>query len=193
MSWIIIAVVLLVAFGPVLWLVPSRKDRRLAALRARGRAEGLLVELKRLPNPEPRPEERVSSGGKVRNPVIECATYGHMMQSKLVALPSWRLVRVTPGAADEVFPGWQYDQRPAGEGRKYLPELLPAVDDLLKKLPEDVVGFEVGARLLQVYWLEGPGSIEDQVVVMAGLLSDFEALLEGLEADISAAGNVTDS
>ena len=56
MVWIIIIVVLLVAFGPVLYLLPTKKDRRLAALRQQARLVGFVVELKpvRKLNPDAR-------------------------------------------------------------------------------------------------------------------------------------------
>ena len=110
MSWMLIALLLLVAFGPVLWLVPSKRDRRLTALRARARAEGMLVEIRRLPKPDPTPQDRVSSGGKVRDPVIETASYGYPMKRKLTHLPTWRVVRraVESQSAHDPLPGWSY-------------------------------------------------------------------------------------
>ena len=55
MTWLLIILVLVVAFGPVLWLVPSKRDKRLSALRSRARAEGLIVEMRRIPKPDPAP------------------------------------------------------------------------------------------------------------------------------------------
>ena len=57
MTWLLIILVLVVAFGPVLWLVPSKRDKRLSALRSRARSEGLIVEMRRIPKPNPAPED----------------------------------------------------------------------------------------------------------------------------------------
>ena len=54
MTWLLIILVLVVAFGPVLWLVPSKRDKRLAALRSRARSAGLIVEMRRNRIPPPR-------------------------------------------------------------------------------------------------------------------------------------------
>jgi hypothetical protein len=64
--WIIIIVIMLVAFGPLMWLRPSRRERRQAALRQRAYQEGMRVELRRLPKREPAPEERLSASGRAR-------------------------------------------------------------------------------------------------------------------------------
>ena len=194
MSWIVIVIVLLVAFGPVLWLVPSAKDRRLTKLRARGRAEGLVVELKRLPKPEPELHERVSAGGKIRTPVIECASYGHGLASKLTYLPQWRLVRTPDSERPDPFPDWTFDHRPSGaHGRRFLDEMLEITTPLLDQLPADVVAFEVDVRMIRVYWLEKPGSDEAAVSEFARLLRGFEEAIIALETGIEAQMDDNDS
>jgi hypothetical protein len=187
MSWIVIAVVLLVAFGPIFWLVPSVKDRRLTKLRARGRAEGLVIELKRIPKPDPEPHERVSAGGKVRTPVIECASYGHPLARKLNYLPQWRLVRTPNSEQPDPFADWTFDQRPSGtHGRRYLDEVLELTTPLLNQLPGDVIAFEIDVRFLRVYWLEKSGSDEASVSEIARLLRGFETEIMALETQIEA-------
>jgi len=197
MNWIVIGIVLLVAFGPVLWLMPTPKDRRLAALRARGRVEGLVIELRHIPKLDPAPHERVSAGGKVRTPMIEVAAYGHPLPRKLRFLPLWRLVRTTvsePSAMPDPFPGWSYDRRPDGpQGRRYLSEMSPLAEVFSSQLPKDVVAIEVDSRLIRVYWLENPGSDEASVSNIAGLLRGFEAELMALEAQIEARSEINDS
>lgn len=186
MTWILIGLVLVVAFGPILWLVPSKRDKRLAAMRARARSEGLLVEMRRIPKPDPRPEDRVSSGGRVRNPVIECASYSQPLQRGLKFLPGWRLIRKPASEAADPFPDWQYDVRPEGEGRAYLPEMLEVAPDCLKRLPADVVAIEVAPRMVLAYWLERPGTNADTVSDLAVVLREFQDALSGLDARIEA-------
>jgi len=192
MTWVLIGVILLLAFGPVLWLVPSRKDRRLTALRAQGRAEGLVVEIRRIPKPDPRPEERVSAGGKVRTPTLETAVYGLTMHRKLRHLPGWRIIRMETDDADPL-PGWRYDRRPTGEGRRYLEPMIELARTLIEALPDDVVALEVEARMLYVYWLEKPGSNVSVVTEIATDLKEFEGALGVLEDQISAELDRNDS
>lgn len=193
MTWLLIFLALVVAFGPVLWLVPSKRDKRLAAMRSRARSEGLIVEMRRIRKPDPAPEERVSPGGKVREPVLECASYGLPLARGLKYLPSWRLVRrAAPGDPDP-FSEWQYDLRPKGEGREFLAQVLPHVETLLAVLPKDVAALEVTGRMVLAFWLEKPGSTEADVPGLARDLRAFADALTGLDQEIEASRNSDDS
>ena len=191
LTWLIIIVVLLVAFGPVFWLVPSKRDRRLAGLRERARREGFVVELARLPDPDPTPEQRVSAGGQVREPIIECAAYTHTMARKLAWLPRWRLLRKA-NAQDGPRPGWVFDpgRRPS---RDYLAQMLDVTDPVLDSVPLDVVGLEVSSRHMTLYWLERPGADEALVASLMALFSAWEARLKALDGEINTAKMDEDS
>ena len=191
MTWLIIIVVLLVAFGPVLWLVPSKKDRRLAALRARGRAEGFVVEIRRIPKLNPDPRERVTAGGRVLEPVLELAAYGLALSRRMDFLPAFRVLRAADSTAADPFPGWSYDRRP--KSREHLTPLLEILQPMLAELPEDVMALEIERRMLIVYWLEKPGSAVETVTEMAGKLRDFDASIGVLEDRIRAALDEDDS
>lgn len=193
MTWILIGLLLVVAFGPVLWLVPSKRDKRLSAMRTRARSEGLLVEMRRIPKPDPRPEERVSSGGRVREPVIECASYSQPLDRSLKYLPAWRLVRKRAVEAEDPFPDWQFDVRPQGEGRAFLPEVLEITEKALTGLPDDVVAVEVAARMVLTYWLERPGTTADTVSELAAVLRGFQQALNTLDARIEVEQENKDS
>jgi hypothetical protein len=193
MTWLLIILVLVVAFGPVLWLVPSKRDKRLSAMRSRARSEGLIVEMRRIPNPDPRPEERVSAGGKVRNPVIECASYGLPLRQGLKHLPTWRVVRKAAEQAPDPFSAWQYDQRPKGEGRAYLDAVLEKTESLLNALPDDVTAVELSRRMVLVYWLEKPGSTEAHVPELAAVLGTFADALSSLDQEIESERSSNDS
>ena len=193
MTWVIICLVLIVAFGPVLWLVPSKRDKRLSAMRSRARSEGLVVEVRRIPKPDPLPEDRVNAGGKVRNPVLECASYGLALPRSLKVLPAWRVLRKSADDRPDPFPNWQYDQRPKGEGRSHLDAVLRLASEAINRLPDDVVALEVSPRMVLAYWLERPGSNEESVPALASALKDFAAALGQLEAEIEAARAGDDS
>lgn len=193
MTWLLIILVLVVAFGPILWLVPSKRDKRLTAMRSRARSEGLIVEMRRIPKPNPAPEDRVSSGGKVRDPVVECASYGLPLARGLKYLPGWRLVRKAPENGPDPFLQWQYDVRPKGDGREFLDQLLPKVEEIVGQLPVDVVALELSARMVLAYWLEKPGSTEENVPSLAADLRAFAESIGALEAEIEAARTSNDS
>ena len=182
MTWMIIAIVLLAAFGPLLWLVPSRRDRRLAALRQAGRQEGLMVELRHIPKTNPAAEDRVSAGGVIRDPTVECAAYSHTFVGRLTRLPIFRLLRAS-GAVEGPRDGWVFD--PAAEAANpYWQRLWPCFEAIFDQLPEDVIGVELEPRLVRLFWLEGPASQVEQVGAIAGQLRTLEGRLMALENDI---------
>ena len=75
MTWLLIGLLFVAAFGPILWLMPGPRERCLSKLRLKARARGLVVEMARLEDASPRASDRVSSGGVIKRPVIKCAAY----------------------------------------------------------------------------------------------------------------------
>ena len=140
---VIIVGVLIVAFGPILYVLPTKKDRRLAALRAQARQLGLTVSLKPVRNPDAAPEDRVTAGGRLRVPMHASARYALALDQMRDEAPPWRLLRSTRGwIADEGM------DLPAG----WLDSLQP----LIETLPDDVVAVDCGGRDLGCFWLERP-------------------------------------
>mgnify|MGYP007000192185 len=75
MEWFIIVLALGVAIGPILYLMPSDRDRYISGLRALARKLGYTVQLDKVPKLDPSSDERVTAGGGVRQPAIACARY----------------------------------------------------------------------------------------------------------------------
>jgi hypothetical protein len=191
LTWLIIIVVLLAAFGPILWLVPSRKDRRLMQVRQAARQEGLTVELDRVPLTNPTAAQRVSAGGVLRDPQLECGRYSYPLPGRLQHLPQWRLLKQA-GAEDGPRPGWVFNPHLASS-TPHLQQMLAAAEALFNQLPEDVVGIEVRSRDVSVFWLEGAGSGAAEVARIAAALRDSQAQFTALEAAIEAALRDEDS
>ena len=175
--WIgaIIIGVLIVAFGPLLYVLPSRKDRRLAALRAQARQLGLTVELSSVRNPDAAAEDRVTAGGRLRTPMRACARYALALDRKPEPAPSWRLLRTACG--------WIADEGaalPAG----WLEQLQPLIDTL----PDDVVAVDCSGRDLGCCWLERPAPEADAVPKLKGALTAIGSRVEDLSAEAEAGG-----
>lgn len=178
MGWIIAAIVLLAVIGPVLYLLPSKRQRRLGALRAAARSAGLTVELASAPKLDAAAEERISAGGVPREARIDCAAYRLPLPKPLPDAPSWQLLRDRSGAASRLQPaaGWTALSPPQG---------VPAPDAdywrrvaaLIDALPGGCVGVEANGA--QVGWLGterlGGAAPED---VVAGIRSGLEALCD---------------
>ncbi|MEQ8861083.1 MAG: hypothetical protein RIC56_20740 [Pseudomonadales bacterium] len=184
MVWIIIAGIFIVAFGPLLWLRPSARERRLARLRQRAYQLGLRVELRNLPRPDVAAEERVSAGGRPRDVSAEYAAYLCPLDARLRMLPSWRLLRHGDGIT--ALPGWAFEagRRP---DHVHLDAALAAAGEVVGELPEDVIALECQSLSLGAYWLEGRETTPEQVDDLARLLRRAAAALTALDAALKAA------
>ncbi len=129
MTWLLIGLLFVAAFGPILWFLPSERDKRLSKLRMEARRRGLSVELTRLPDPRPRPQDRVSSGGVLKHPIVKCAAYRMLVTRPLEQVQPWR---VEPGDA---------------EASKMLA-------DCWDSMPSDWLAVEVDRNGACLYWRE---------------------------------------
>ncbi len=159
MDWIIIGVVLLAAFGPVLWLVPSRRDRKLARMRTRARSRGLAVEVTSIADPNPAPEARVSAGGVQRNPVIAGTTYRLDLPRAAPLAAKWALLRAE-GAGPAAVAGWRWDDGANAAGVDWS-----EVAAILARLPGDVLRCAADGRGVGCFWRERTSDAEAESAV----------------------------
>lgn len=159
MAWWLILLILLAAFGPVLWILPSKRDRLLTRLRAGARARGILVELTRLRDLAAPLEERVSAGGVPRTPTRACAAYRQAIPRSVNHAPRWRLLRDGDEPGQPVA-GWTFDGERAGD-RPYWQEAALYLDEL----PDDVLAVEVGRNQVSLFWRERVAAEEVEAVL----------------------------
>lgn len=185
MTWfLIILAVLVIGFGPVLWLRPTARDRRQAALRARARTIGFGLDIKALPKIDAAPEERVSAGGRERDASELIAVYRWTLARKLTPLSSCRFLRgpverEPSRPSVRVAAGWYMDPEVAfpPEGWSWLERVLvPRLDTL----PVDVRALGLEARSISVYWREGPSTEVADV-------DQLKSLVQALEGDLLVA------
>lgn len=180
MVWIVIALVLIVAIGPVLMLKPSRASRRQAALRTAARRAGLVVEVADVPKIDADPAERVSAGGVPREARIDCVVYRLPFPARLANAPRWMLLK--SAQENRFLDGWATLTPPEGipfEGTTYWRQIKTIVD----AMPGGCVAVEAGARMVAWYGRERIGEYEpDELVeaIRAGLvdLADMHARFE---------------
>ncbi len=176
MTWIIISLALVVAFGPMLYLLPTREQRRLAALRGTARRAGLVVELKPVRKLDATAGERVSAGGRVRSPTHKSVAYSLPLPSMPRYVGSWRLLR---SATDE----WRFDDALPIPGE---PTLVATLTPFFAALPADTVAVECAGRALSCYWLERfPADGETVKSLRAALVVLAEQLL-AKDAEVAA-------
>ena len=170
---------MIVAFGPILWLMPSPRERRLSSLRQQAYRHGMRVELRRLPGHDLAPADRVTAGGRALETTREYAAYVMPLNGRLRVLPSWRVLRHGEGMA--AVPGWWFQpgERP---DHRHLDAVLESVAPVLTGLPEDVVAVEVQSHSVAAYWLEGPDTTPERVDDLAVRLGALAESLGALDA-----------
>ena len=171
MVWIVIALILIAAVGPVFYLMPSKASRRQAALRTAARQAGLVVEVASVPKPDAAAAELVSSGGEPRDAKIDCAAYRLPLARRLAQAPRWMLLK--SGRENRFLAGWTTLTPPVGvpvEREAYWREVAAIVD----VLPGSCVAVEAGAQTVSWYGRERIGDADPDALVLAiryGLLS----------------------
>ena len=171
MVWLLIALVVALAIGPILMLRPKPRERAVATLRAAAREAGLTVSVARVPHLGASAEERVSSGGRDRRPTIECASYRLLAPGGLEDAPQWTLYR--SARENRYLAGWTTLAPPRGlppQPEPYWRRLAA----IIEALPGGCLGVEANAD--GVAWLgqERMGDSDAEAVV--------RDIREGLEA-----------
>jgi hypothetical protein len=175
---------MLLVIGPLMWLRPTPRERRLAALRGAAQSAGLRVTMRQLPKLDLAPEERVTPGGRPLPATRELAVYLHPLEPKLRALPVWRILRGSDGLP--AWPGWVFEA-----GRKpdspWLGRLLATLAPQVAGVPADVVALECDPFTLGAYWLERPGNGPAEAAALAAWLRDAAGAIGALEAALTPA------
>ena len=203
--WLIILAVLGVAFGPVFLLLPGRRERRLAALRAEARRLGLSVELRPVPKLGADPGERVTAGGRIRTAMHPSVRYALPLpaaspcrradenavpppqgnaQGEEAAQP------LAQGLTSRTTDNWRLLRGPAGwvaDADAPPPHgLATQLGSLFGQLPEDAVAVDRQGRSLGCCWLESPPAQADSVVRLQAALAEIAKAVAAWDAEASA-------
>ena len=167
MIWLIVGFVFLAAFGPIMWLRPSRRDRFLAKLRDEARRMGLVVEISQIPKINPTSSDRVSAGGVEREPIVVCTAYRLPIRLRFEKVPTWFLLRNDDGdnISNDLL-GWVQHSKIPGlnlppDTVRYWSEIRKIVDGF----EDHCIAIEANSSALSWYWLENKGEWEPAVLV----------------------------
>jgi hypothetical protein len=160
LTWLIIVLVVAMIVGPVMYLVPSAKDKRLTALRAAARQAGLTVQLTNVAKLDPADSERVSAGGTHKRPTVACTAYQLPVTRRLVGFESLMLIKMPPQptvTTTEVLDGWSLDastSRHAWTGYAANRENTSLLAQAIADLPGDALAVGLDKRFVACFWLE---------------------------------------
>ena len=94
MTWLVVALALVLAIGPVLYLLPSKSDQYLSTLRLQARKIGLNIQMGQVPKLDPSAEDRVTAGAQVKVAESPCAGYQLPFGRRCEGLSELRLIRL---------------------------------------------------------------------------------------------------
>ena len=179
MTWLIVGGLLVLAFAPILWLMPTKRDRLLVRLRERARREGLVVEVASVPKRGAPAEERVGSDGVARDVTQPCCAYRMPASGTWRGAPRWFLLRDARGSVP--MPGWTAHPEVPLPGVDA--EYWRAVAGAVAGLEDQCLGMEASESMASWYWSENPrgrevselvAEIAERLRAIAGLQAGFE-------------------
>ncbi|MCL6414748.1 hypothetical protein MIB92_03720 [Aestuariirhabdus sp. Z084] len=136
MTYLIIAVVLLYLIGTITWVMPSRRDKKLAGMRSRARDLGFQLQYK---NEELNRELNRGHGA------VAYMRYLRLRPTPLDDAEALRLIRLPE--VDSPVTGWRIDSL-------YEEMMVPALNEILSQLPKDVFAVMIGPGAVFIDWQE---------------------------------------
>lgn len=185
---IVVATIALVV-GPLLWLRPTARDRQLTRLRTHARTRGLNVTVEEIAHPDPPPADRVTSGGRVRQPTLNVAAYRLPLHRPGAIedrhVPVWEVVRLRQERddrlEDELMAGLDRHWRFSRPGLPLIEDVVGRLSALLQQAPRGTVKLTGDAQAVGLYWRERGD--EGEVDAIAELLEAMRTL----QLDVSRA------
>ena len=156
MTWIIIVGIFLLAFVPLVYAIPSSRQRRQARLRKRATSDGVRVEVMYIPKMSADASEMVNAAGKILDPKIECAAY-QLLLPKPIDLPNLLLLKISnenKGSIFKVLDGWGVRNQHEMECFRDHTDLVKLIEVSVASLPDDVLAFEFTRNKVSLLWRE---------------------------------------
>ena len=170
LAWEVIPLVLMIVAAPIFYVLPTGRDKYLAALRLKAKNSGCLVKMASLDKLDVGESELVSSSGRVVQPKYQLMSYTRLIQSKVDFRHPFLFRRIsdrTPRSISRLSRDWglvmettQINRTAEPDDRasfldKYANELM----SIFQTLPMDVHGLSIDSRRLIIFWNESQETI----------------------------------
>ena len=99
MEYILISIILLIAFGGIFYILPSKHDRIVSKLRLEARRLGISTSIASIPDVNAPIASRVTAGGVKREPKVNCVIWELPYEEDYDDLPIWRLIKSPAGSS----------------------------------------------------------------------------------------------
>jgi len=170
-EWFIIVLALGVAIGPILYLMPTERDRYITSLRAQARKLGYTVQLDKVLKLDPDADERVTAGGSIRHSAVSCTRYqlplgvtvNAVSPILLLRIPSNPTIPIERLATHWGVNGLDVSQlKSAARWQNDTGSLMELIS-VLDQMPVDVLAVQLDKRFIAAFWREqNPGSQANQ-------------------------------
>lgn len=171
MEWFIIVLALGVAIGPILYLMPTERDRYITSLRAQARKLGYTVQLDKVLKLDPDADERVTAGGSIRHSAVSCTRYQLPLGVTVNAVSPILLLRIPSNPTMPIerlathwgVNGLDVSQLKSAKRWQYDTGSLMELISVLDQMPVDVLAVQLDKRFIAAFWREqNPGSQANQ-------------------------------
>lgn len=171
MEWFIIVLALGVAIGPILYLMPTERDRYITNLRAQARELGYTVQLDKVLKLNPDADERVTAGGSIRQSGVSCTRYqlplgvtvNAVSPILLLRIPSSPTIPIERLATHWGVNGLDVSQLKSVKRWQSDAGSLMELVGVLDRMPADVLAVQLDKRFVAAFWREqNPGSQTSQ-------------------------------
>lgn len=176
MHWLIFVLILVMVIGPIMYMVPTERDKRLMQLRMKARQLGMNIEISTLPKLDPTADERVTASGQVKSPTFSCSGY-QLPVSNDDALATFRLQRIpqSPTMLVNEVAGWHATTADGSEQIRLSGDLA-GLENFLRSLPDTWSAVALDARFLTCFWDEKASADSDILESMVEVLREFETV-----------------
>jgi hypothetical protein len=157
MTYLLIAVIILVILAPIIAILPSKRQKEQMALRRTAMGEGFSIEFTSIDDPDPDPEKYLSNTGKPLERVMKVVAYRmprpRPQDWRRRPAVDWYAVRrpqkitINSGMPD----GWDWME---SVPENMSDELTRQILNNISSLPDDVVRVDEEKYVMSFYWRE---------------------------------------
>lgn len=179
--WVIVAgLAFLMVLGSILWIMPSKRDRRIAGLRQAAIIKGVRVKLIKYP--------LINLSGRVEEGAVDAAGYSFDGVESNRLHSGWMLIRshhnVEETSSSSSFAGWDWY---INQGELPL-AVMQHIESLLDAYKEQLHAVSILSGGITIGWNEDGTAddvikFEDWANTLRGLLGDYFASLDEHEGE----------
>lgn len=138
MFWILVTTAFLVVFGGILMVLPSKSERNIGRMRIDARKYGLQTQGIVVSDVNAPAVERVTAGGRTRNPKVQCIAWQKRYEDEYSNIPTWTLYKSTK--EEGPVEGYIIEPQMNEVGLEQQVEYWKRVGKAIEQLPDKVVG-----------------------------------------------------